>query len=60
MKIISFCLGIIFAYFIIKIFKTKLHGYNSTQIKNLEFKKDNDKFRYIPITYTCIYNIKHK
>ena len=34
MKILSFSIGIIFAYFIIKIFVNfKKHGYNSTDIK---------------------------
>lgn len=61
MKILSFSIGFIFAYFIIKIFVNfEKHGYNSTDIKNIILNDGKNKYRLIPITYTCIYNIKHK
>jgi hypothetical protein len=61
MKILSFSIGIIFAYFIIKIFVNfKKHGYNSTDIKNIILNDGKNKYRLIPITYTCIYDIKHE
>ncbi len=61
MKILSFSVGFIFAYFIIKFFVNfEKHGYNSTHIKNIILNDGKKKYRLIPITYTCIYNIKHK
>ena len=60
MKIISFIFGIIISYFIIKIFiNNKEHGYNSNEIKQLLVDDGKNKYRLIPVTYTCIYDIHH-
>jgi len=60
MKIISFIFGVILSYFIINfIIKSKKHGYNSNQVKKVLINDGNEKFRYIPVTYTCIYDINH-
>lgn len=60
MKILSFGIGFILAYFIIKIFiNTKKHGYNSNHIKKILLTDGEIKYRLIPITYTCIYDINH-
>jgi hypothetical protein len=60
MKIISFVLGIMISYFIIKIFiKNNQHGYNSKDIKKLELSNGKIKYKLIPVTYTCVYDIKH-
>lgn len=56
MKIFSFILGILIAYFIINsLYKDKFHGFNSNKIKNQILKSKNNKYRLIPITYTCLY-----
>lgn len=56
MKILSFLLGLLISYFIIKsIFKKNYHGFNSNKIKNTILKSKNNKYRLIPITYTCLY-----
>ena len=56
MKILSFIFGVIIAYFIINSFYKEIyHGFNSNKIKNQILKSKNNKFRLIPITYTCIY-----
>lgn len=56
MKIFSFILGILIAYFIINsLYKEKFHGFNSNKIKNQILKSINNKYRLIPITYTCLY-----
>ena len=56
MKILSFLLGLLISYFIIKsIFNKNYHGFNSNNIKNRILKSKNNKYRLIPITYTCLY-----
>tara|TARA_B100001250_G_C19317942_1_gene579165 strand:+ start:292 stop:477 length:186 start_codon:yes stop_codon:yes gene_type:complete len=61
MKIISFVLGFFIAYFIIQIFiKTKEHGYNSNDVKKILLSDGKIKYRLIPVTYTCIYDINHE
>jgi hypothetical protein len=60
MKIISFIFGTIISYFIINfIIKTKKHGYNSNHVKKILISEGSIKYRYIPVTYTCIYDISH-
>ena len=61
MKIISFIIGIIFSYFIINLFiPNEEHGYNSNDIKKLLVNDGKNKYRLIPVTYSCVYDIHHE
>ena len=61
MKIISFIIGIVFSYLIINLFiSTKEHGYNSNDIKKIKIDDGNNKYRLIPVTYSCVYDIHHE